>query len=253
LADEEDRTVKKSSQIPSGLDHLKMLTQLEASTVEESSKHLAESNTELRMIGTAMSALYQAATCHRKCHGGAHVFEALCARMYNLAVGAYLLAMRGLYDEALSLTRSIGEVSNLVALSVVDKAALTEWLSSDKKSRLRKFSPSEVRKALERKEPSLLLANEDWYARFCEKYTHITPQTKPNMHNAELKGFAGGVYQVQGLEVTLSELATVLGAVSLIVCRYFKFSDLFDEISAIVNSTQDESRHSVAPLTRVSK
>jgi hypothetical protein len=52
----------------------------------------------------------------------------------------------------------IGEVSNLIALSVVDKKALKEWLSSDKKTRLRKFSPSKVRKALERQEPALLLA-----------------------------------------------------------------------------------------------
>src|SRR5947209_8723270 len=115
-------------------------------------------------------------------------------------------------------SRGIGEVSNLIALSVVDKKALKEWLSSDKKTRLRKFRPSEVRKALERQEPALLLANEDWYARFCETYTHVTPQTKPNMHNAGGRGFAGGVYQPEGLKNTLGELATPPGAVSMLVC-----------------------------------
>src|SRR6266705_572283 len=122
--------MKKPAEIPSGTDRLKMVAELEAITYRESSKNLAELKTERQMIGTALSVLYQAATCHRKCHGGPHILEALCARMYNLAVGAYLLAERGLYDEALNLTRSIGEASNLIALSVIDKEALKEWLSS---------------------------------------------------------------------------------------------------------------------------
>ncbi len=117
--------------------------------------------------------------------------------------------------------------SNLIALSVIDKKALAEWLSSDRKTRLRKFSPSEVRRALGCQEPTLLLADEDWYSRFCETYTHVTPKTRPNMHNASGQGYAGGVYQPEGLKNTLGELATVLGSVSLIICRYFKFSDLF--------------------------
>jgi hypothetical protein len=60
--------------IPSGLDHLEMLAELEAITYRESSKNLRELVTDRRMIGAAMSALYQAATCHRKCHAGPHVF-----------------------------------------------------------------------------------------------------------------------------------------------------------------------------------
>lgn len=232
--------MKTYIEIPSGRNYLKILTETEAITLRQSSKNLEESGADLQLIGTAMSALYQAATCHRKCHGGPHVLEALCGRMYNLAAGAYLLALRGLYDEALNLIRSIGEVSNLIALSVVDKKALTEWLSSDRKTRLRKFSPSEVRRALERREPALLLANEDWYARFCETYTHVTPQTKPNMHNAVGQAYAGGVYQPEGLKHTLGELATTLGSISMIICQDFKFPDLFEEICAIVQPADDQ-------------
>ena len=233
--------MKTHADIPSGLDHLDMLADIEAITYRELSRNLAESVTDRRMIGTALSVLYQAATCHRKCNAGPHVFEALCGRIYNLAVGAYLLALRGLYDEALNLIRNIGEVSNLIALSVVDKKALTEWLSSDKKTRLRKFSPSEVRKALERQEPTLLLADHDWYSCFCEAYTHVTPKTKPNMHNSQGQAYAGGVYQPEGLKNALSELATVLGPVSMIVCQYFEFSDLFREISVIVDAADNDA------------
>ena len=232
--------MKAPAEIPSGIEHLKMVAQLEAATYQESSKRLGTSIVVRQLIGTALSALYQAGTCHRKCHGGPHIFESLCGRMYNLAVGAYLLAQRGLYDEALNLTRSIGEISNLIALSVVDKEALKLWLSSDKKTRLRKFSPSEIRKTLERQQPELVLATEDWYARFCESYTHVTPQTRPNMHNARGQAHVGGVYQEEGFNNVLDELATVLASVAMIVCRYFKFTDLFDEISTSVKAASEK-------------
>ncbi len=225
--------------IPSGIDHLKMVARLETATNSQSLKDFSTSDAQYQLIGTALSVLYQAATCHRKCHGGPHILESLCGRMYNLAVGAYLLAQRGLYDEALNLTRSIGEASNLIALSVIDKAALKEWLSSDKKTRLSKFSPSKIRKALERQEPALVLASEDWYAKFCEAYTHVTPQTKPNMHNSRGQAYVGGVYQAEGLNSTLEELATVLASVAMIVCGYFKFSDLLAEITAVVKSANE--------------
>ena len=52
---------------------------------------------------------------------------------------------------------------------------------------------------------------------------------------------AGTCGRETGLTKTLGELATVLGAVSLIVCQYFKFSDLFEEISAIAGTVDNES------------
>jgi hypothetical protein len=228
--------------IPSGREYLNMLATLDAITGGQSEGGLdGLPASTLRMVGTALSALYQAATCHRGCHGGSHVLEALSARMYNLGSAAYVLALRGFYDEALNLTRSIGEVSNLVALSVVDKKAIVDWLSSDKRTRLRKYSPSAVRKALERLDPSLVLANESWYSRFCEMYTHVTPHTKPNMHNDTGQAYAGGVYQAEGLTRALSELGTVLGGVAIIVCGYFGFDDLSDEITRIADAANVEA------------
>ena len=234
--------MKDRVDVPSGVRHLKLVATLEAATHAESSKHLSALEADCRLIGTALSVLYQAATCHRKCHGGPHIFESLCGRLYNLGASAYILAQRGFYDEALNLIRSIGEISNLIALSVVDKEALKEWLSSDKKTRLRKFSPGEIRKTLKRHEPSLVLATDDWYARFCESYTHVTPQTKPNMHNARSEAYVGGVYQAAGIKSALDELATFLASVAMIVSRYFKFDDLFEEISALLGRSDGESR-----------
>ncbi len=243
--------MKRASRIPSGPAHLDMVAQCASITFEESLKCAPPMETERRAIGTAMSALYQAATCHRKCHGGPsgpHVFEALCARIYNLASSAYLLSLRGFYDEALNLMRCIGEASNLVALSAADEGALKDWLQSDKPTRLRKFSPAKIRKLLQEKEPALLITDGDWYSRFCEEYTHVVPQTKPNVHNIEGRGWAGGVYQAEGFKTTLEELANILLPVSLIVCKYFEFSDLFNELAAVVDkaSVEEESDKATA-------
>jgi hypothetical protein len=227
--------------VPTKLDYLVMLEAMGAITQRASADVQAERATEIALIGAALSALYQAATCHRKCRGGSHILEALSGRTYNLGASAYLLIIRGYYDEALNLVRSIGEISNLIALSAVDKDGLREWLESDKKTRLRKFSPAQVRRILERQGRDLMLADSDWYSRFCETYTHVTPDTKPNMHNDADKPFVGGAYQPNGLRSSLAELATALGVISMMVCAYFGLDDLFEEISAIVDDADKKS------------
>jgi hypothetical protein len=173
--------------IPTGNAHLRDVAGFLATTQRQSSVALKAHSLDTELIGTALSALYQAATCYRKCHGSGHVLEALCGRVYNLGCAAHLLILSGLYDEALNLTRSIGEVGNLIGLSVVDKDAIREWLSCDDRTRRRRFSPAEVRKALARDGNAFMIADDDWYSRLCEKYTHVNPQTKPNVHNAGRK------------------------------------------------------------------
>lgn len=228
--------------LPLGSDHLKLLVGNEARTRRVSVTNLKKHFRDLLLIGTCLCALYQAATCHRKCHGGSHVLEALAGRTYNLSAAAYNLITLGYYDEALNLTRGIGKIYNLIALSTVDKKALREWLSSDKKTRLRKFSPSKVRKMLKEKREEFMITDEDWYSDLCEKYTHVSPFTRPNMHN-ESTAMVGGVYQDKGLEESLDKLSSILCATSLFVCRYFNFDDLFEEIcNCLETSQRDETK-----------
>ncbi len=121
--------------IPNGVGHVKMLDvgALHAlRTGEEALKAKEERN--LEFIGVCMTALYQAATCHRECYGGQHLLEALCGRAYNLSAAAIHLAKIGYYDEALNLVRGIGEIANLVALGAVDQTAIKEWLEADEKT-----------------------------------------------------------------------------------------------------------------------
>ena len=152
-----------NTDIPEGFEHLKMLDISGAKTRNDSRPKLKKSSLDLRLLGTCLSALYQAATCYRKCHAQGHVLEALAGRAYNLTAAAYTLITLGYYDEALNLTRSISEIANLISLSVVDKQALRDWLNADKNTRLKKFSPAKVRERLKAKDEMFLLADQDWY------------------------------------------------------------------------------------------
>jgi len=228
-------------EIPTGLDHLQMITALSESTREASESGLKEHAQDLRVIGTSLSALYLAATCHRKCHGGPHILESLTGRAYNLGCAAYLLVCRGFYDEALNLVRGLGEISNLILLSVVDKDSLRKWLRADRKTRLADFSPVKVRRLLEAQSIPMI-ADSDWYSSFCERYTHISPSTKPNLHNEAGLPHAGGVFQPVGLRDSVDELATVLGSVALPICRYFRLDDVFDELNRALDSGREHER-----------
>lgn len=213
---------------------------LEAAEIARKSSEakLREKSADLQIIGTSMSALYQAATCHRKCYGGGHVLEGLAGRTYNLAGSAYHLITRGYYDEALNLIRGIGEICNLISLSVVDKNALREWLSLDQKKRRNKFSPAEVRRILKKKGMLPIYADDDWYSNLCEEYTHVHPGTRPNMHNDVAVPTVGSLYQASGLEKSIGELATGLGFTAMLICKYFEFDDLFDEITRHVECSK---------------
>jgi hypothetical protein len=181
--------------IPNGTDHLRLLDlgALHAlKSGEQALKEKEEGNFEF--IGVCMTVLYQAATCHRQCHGGGHLLESLCGRAYNLSAAAIHLAKIGYYDEALNLVRGIGEIANLVALSATEPSAIKEWLAADDKTRRNKFSPARVRERLSKALVAPMIADQDWYSHLCEKYTHVTPDTKPNFHNDE-RPRCGGFFQ----------------------------------------------------------
>ncbi len=221
--------------VPIGLAYLDNLHNASAMTQRVTGLQSRKQIDDLRMIGTSLSAFYQAATCHRKCHGGAHILESLTARVYNLTHAAFNLIVAGFYDESFLLMRSISEIYNLMAFSVVDKNALRDWLYSDKKTRLMKYSPVKVRQLLEKSGEWPVYIEHEWYSKICEKYTHITPSTRPNMHNEIGLATVGGVFQQQGMENALDELATLAGMTAMIICQYFNFDDLFAEIDSHLN------------------
>ena len=166
------------------------------------------------------------------CRGGPHFLQSLYGRAYNLGTAAYVLCTLGLYDEALNLIRGIGEIGNIIALSVVDKGAMTDWLTSDSKVRRTRFSPAKVGKLLEAKGGALMCADSDWYSELCENFTHVNPATRPNLHGKAGRAHVGGIFQEQGLTRAIDELAGVLGVMGLQICKYSSFDDLFDLLKA---------------------
>jgi hypothetical protein len=227
-----------SHKLPTGIEYL-ALVQANAKFSEVKSSNVSSSDTNRALIGTSLCALYQAATCHRKCWNTGHIFESLCGRAHNLGAAAYSLILLGYYDEALNLVRAIGETNNIVLLSVFDKPAFAQWLKADTKTRIRQFSPVKIRLLLEAAENCApVLADETWYAELCEKYVHISAQTVPNMHN-DTTPIVGGVFQERGMEECLGTLGEILAALALLVCRYFQYEDLTALILKHIRSTPD--------------
>jgi len=227
--------------VPTGRDHLERISLAAEATIIASVGSLTEKSNDLSLIGTSLSALFQAATCQRSCSKGPHILEALAGRSYNLGVAAYTLMLRGFYDEALLLIRSIGEITNLIAMSAADKDAIREWISSDLKTRLNKFSPSKVRNLLEQPETEHPHFDGEWYSRLSEGYTHVTPSMKPNAHEENGQGHVGGTFQRDGLETALGELETVISVTALMICAFFKFNDLSAEIISLTESVIAEA------------
>ena len=224
---------------PSGIRHIRLLATQAEKTRLQTAQHFEEPLLGLEMVGTALNALYQAATCHRKCHGGGHHLERLCGRAYNLGQAAWELTMSGLYDEALSLVRSLGEISNIIAMSAVDKQAIQDWMRADTRTRKSKFSAVKIRLILEQKGSQYMLATEDWYSDLSESYTHPNPAMLPGHHEGQ--SIVGGVYQEKGFVKALDELSTVLAHVAIMVCRFMDFSDLLAEFDKIIDKVEAQS------------
>src|SRR5436190_18244380 len=102
----------KGVDVPRGLAHFALIRAEGQHALEASESMLQKMKPQLELLGWALAALYEVGTCNQKCWGGPHLLESLCVRVYNLGVSAYLLMVRGFYDEALNLVRSIGEVGN---------------------------------------------------------------------------------------------------------------------------------------------
>lgn len=216
--------------VPTGLAHIDMIARINQRNRVLAQSLLQTHRKDLDLLGRALHVLYLAATCHRKCWGGGHVMEFMAARVYNLTCAAYSLICIAYYDEALNLTRSIGEAANLVALFHMDESAFKKWVSASKHERIREFGPGRVRTRL-RTEGGVLLMDDEQYSELCETYTHPTPGIAPNQHNDMQRAICGGIVQKDGLRESLNSLTGMVGAIALYYSKLFQFDDLFDDLT----------------------
>jgi hypothetical protein len=216
-------------EVPMGLAHIDMIARFNQRNRALAQSLLQEHRDYLDLLGRALHMLYLAATCNRKCWGGGHVMEFMAGRVYNLACAAYSLICIAYYDEALNLTRSIGEAANLVALFHMDEHAFAKWAKAPKWERIRDFGPAKVRTRL-KSEGGVLLMDDRQYAELCETYTHPTPGTAPNQHNDMQRAICGGIVQEEGLRESLNALVEMVAAIALFYAKLFQFDDLFEDL-----------------------
>jgi len=180
------------------------------------------------------------ASCWWKCAGNDHVVEYLCGRSASNSRAALRLALLGFYDEALALTRGVGELANLFMLFAQDSASLDDWKRCSRRDRLQKYSPYHVRLALERHGVNPPISQER-YALLSERAAHATPETAPQAHNPLGIPTAGASLQEAGLLVALNEiavavsLATSFGALLLDLDKEVK-REILDAAKSLADS-----------------
>ena len=160
----------------------------------------------LECLGTVLSLLDRLASCWWSCQGGDHVIEYIAARATASSRATLRLFRFGFYDEALMLTRSVGEVANLVFLFHQDRSKLERWRRASRSTRLAEFSPAKVRRAIEANGAAIPIGPER-YRRLSDGISHTTPDTRPQDYNGFGMPFVGAVFQEAGAILVLNELA----------------------------------------------
>lgn len=221
-----DKTLKcNEAAVPEGMDFIKLVMAQERACEQETSAIQATLGERapkcLAAIGTVLSLTDRLASCWWGCAGGSHVIEYLAGRGVASARASLRLCLHGYYDEALGLTRSIGEIANLFALFAADASALGTWQSATRRERQNDFGPAAVRRklvALGAPQP----ISEERYRLLCEVATHVTPDTLPQGHNPLLLPVLGGKFQTTGYLLALNELAIPVTFVGLFSASLLK-------------------------------
>lgn len=166
----------------------------------------------LTKLGTALSFLDRLASCFWGCHGREHIIERLVGRCVSSAIAALRLINFGHYDEALSLTRNIAEIGNLMFLFFEKPETIRQWIDSSEKERRSNFAPVKVRQALEALGTGVPTDSEK-YGLLCEISVHVNPNTSPQSFNTAEIPTLGGYYQERGYLLCINELAWAVATV----------------------------------------
>jgi hypothetical protein len=161
------------------------------------------------MMGRCLGLLDAFPSCAWKCSKGDHILERLVVRANNSARGALRLALMGFYDESLTLTRSVGEIANLLSLFSERRELFDRWKTLDERSRRREFRPIKVRLALEEVGTPIRVSTSA-YGELSSRAVHVNPGTAPQTFDLQDRAKGASYYQDAGLLVCLNELAQAL-------------------------------------------
>jgi hypothetical protein len=168
-------------------------------------------------LAKATAILEVTACCGFGCPGDnndAHILHRLLGRVVSNANASLDLAMGGYYDESLTLSRSIGEIANLLWLFQSDHSTLDAWKTLDGRARWNNFRPAAVRRKLVALN-QVVLVDEDDYSVLSEVATHVSPGTSPQTLGVHRRPNLGGFFLEDAFIAALNELAWNTGVVCL--------------------------------------
>ncbi len=230
-----EKFIRRKKFPPEGLDFFKLISRHEDACEARTASILPRLGKLAPLcfenLGTVLSLLDRAASCFWGCRRGDHVVEYLVGRVCTSSYAARRLFQFGYYDESLSITRSIGEISNLLWLFNLDASTFEKWRRAPDSERRHRFSPVRVRFRLEEicreKSPDLklLMIQQDRYGALSALATHVTPETRPQAHNPLRRPLAGSVFQEAGAVVALQELAGATGRAALALPKLLGYDE----------------------------
>ena len=216
VGSQRDTLTVDEQRIPIGTDFLELVRSTEAkceSYTDEAMPKLGERGPRVYAnTGTVLSFLDRIGSCFWGCQGGNHAVEYLAGRACGNGRSVLRLMRAGFYDEALGLTRGVGEVCNLLHLFTYTPSAVQEWAALDSVSRRTTFSPVAVRRQLEELAGRPIVEH-DRYGALSAFAAHPDPASPPQAHNILGVPSMGGVFQEAGVLVVLNELALAAGGV----------------------------------------
>ncbi|HXM49552.1 MAG TPA: hypothetical protein VN956_17045 [Pyrinomonadaceae bacterium] len=197
---------------------------------------------QVECLGTVLSLLDRLSSCYWGCHQGNHMKEYLLARACTSTSAAWILVRHGHYDAALGIARDVGEIANLLMLFAADGEAFERWIRSDDRGRMRDFKPSKVRQTLEQLNVPIPVGK-DIYKVLSERATHVTPNTRPELHNNVDHPLAGGSFQADGVRICLAHIGfavsmTALAATRLIQPAEHRGARIVAAASALIDARQ---------------
>lgn len=199
---------------PSGLDFLQLVGDCEEKCEDLSLSQLPKLGEKLPLchehLAAILSLLYREACCFNGCEGGDHIPQRIAARIVSHALAAYRLLSRGYYDESMSLTRSIGEASNLLFLFASISDHYATWKAADERDRWNQYRPARVRELLQRAELPVPIDRER-YGLLSSVSVHLSPDVSPQAHAPETRSTLGAIHRDEGLMAALNELSGAVG------------------------------------------
>jgi hypothetical protein len=160
-------------------------------------------------LGTVLSLFVQMACCQWVCKGKEHKEENLLRRLANYSFAALRLARLGLYNESISMLRSVAELANIIQLFTIRPDYLNDWHCTPATERWKSYGPAKVRQKIEAigNRP---VVEKNIYAALCDAGVHVSPESAKFSHQVDGKVSAGGEFSAFAFLLVLNELAIML-------------------------------------------